>query len=97
MLKRYDGLIICMLNVAHGWVDILGPAIFKDPVPVSIKNCIGILKKTDLRILNFRSSRPGPPVAIGRSLFSLFTAWFPGGATIFRPYLRTNSHAGLPG
>jgi len=31
-------------------------------------------------------SRPVPPGAAGRSSCSLFTAWFPGGATISHPY-----------
>ena len=33
------------------------------------------------------SSRRLPSDATGRRLFSLFSAWFPGGATISRPYL----------
>ena len=32
------------------------------------------------------SSRRVPSEAVGRGLFSLFSAWFPGGATILRPY-----------
>ena len=39
-------------------------------------------KVEKLRVL----SRLGTPQAVGRRLFSLFAAWFPGGATISRPW-----------
>ena len=45
-----------MDNVTSGRAErcSFGPAMFKDPVPISIKDCSGILKKIGSRILNFR-------------------------------------------
>jgi hypothetical protein len=41
--------------------------------------------------------RPSLSPASGRCLFSLFSAWFPGGATVSRPYLWNRQPCGSPG
>lgn len=45
-----------------------------------------VARERDLHIMRYWVSRWISPIAAGQGLCSLFSAWFPGGATLFRPY-----------
>jgi len=63
---------------------------YRDHIPIrSVKGFPRYFVGSGLYVVSRRitaSSRRVPSEAVGRGLFSLFSAWFPGGATILRPY-----------